>query len=180
MRMTVGDLMSPDFVRVSPECSADAALNILDRNEASELYVTDKSGRLLGVLPDYELIKTQLSGEAHDATVEQLMSRGMPVFTPESDAAEVARLFRDARFGRVPVVRAGRLVGVIARADIVRLIAVLRRFDAPVKSNGTQSVKAPKLLSARTRTKRARPVARPATRKNPRRTLAGVARSTHR
>ena len=27
MRMTVGDLMSQGFVRVSPECSADEALN---------------------------------------------------------------------------------------------------------------------------------------------------------
>ena len=95
MRMTVGDLMSLDFVKVSPECSADEALNILDRFEATELYVTDKLGRLLGVLPDYEVVKTQLSGEAREATVEQLMSRGIPVFKPESDAAEVARTIRE-------------------------------------------------------------------------------------
>ena len=180
MRMTVGDLMSPYFVRVSPECSADEALNILDRHEATELYVTDKLGRLLGVLPDYEVVKTQLSGEAREATVEQLMSRGVPVFQPESDAAEVARLFRDARFGRLPVVSAGRLVGVITRADIVRLMAVLRRIDAPVKAAATLKVKAPKLVSSRVRTKRGQPVAKSATRRPTRRTAATATRVSSR
>jgi len=180
MRMTVGDLMSPCFVRVSPECSADEALNILDRHEATELYVTDKLGRLLGVLPDYEVIKTQLSGEAREATVEQLMSRGVPVFKPESDAAEVARLFRDARFSRFPVVNAGRLVGVITRADIVRLMAVLRRMDAPVTAASAPRVKAPKLLSSRVRTKRDRPVAKSAARQPSRRVVTATARTSSR
>ncbi len=176
MRMTVGDLMSQGFVRVSPECSADEALNILDRHDATELYVTDKIGRLLGVLPDYEIIKTQLSGEAHEATVEQLMSRGVPVFQPESDAAEVARLFRDARFGRFPVVSAGRLVGVITRGDIVRLMAVLRRIEAPSKTAATLKVKVAKVVSPRVRTKRGRPVAKTTTRRPTRRGAATATR----
>ncbi len=180
MRMTVGDLMSPCLVRVSPECSADEALILLDRHEATELYVTDKLGRLLGVLPDYEVIKTQLSGEAHEATVEQLMSRGVPVFKPESDAAEVARLFRDARFGQFPVVSAGRLVGLIARGDIVRLMAVLRRIDAPVKAGATLKVKAPKIASLRVRTKRGRPVAKSAMRRPSRGTAATSTRISRR
>ena len=180
MRMTVGDLMSQCLVRVSPECSADEALNILDRHEATELYVTDKLGRLLGVLSDYEVIKTQLSGEAREATVEQLMSRSVPVFKPESDAAEVSRLFRDARFGRLPVVSAGRLVGVITRADIVRLMAVLRRIDAPVKAAATLKVKAPKLVSPRIRTKRGRPAAKPAARRPSSRGAAAAPRISSR
>ena len=180
MRMTVGDLMSRCFVRVSPECSADEALNILDRHEATELYVTDKLGRLLGVLPDYEVIKTQLSGEAHEATVEQLMSRGVPVFKPESDAAEVARLFRDARFGCFPVVQTGRLVGVITRADIVRLMAVLRRIDSPAKAVSAPRVKAPKLVSPRVRTKRGQPVAKSVTRRPSQRRAATATRASGR
>ncbi len=159
MRMTVGDLMTKNLVRVSPRCSADDALDILSRHEATELYVTDSLGRLLGVLPDYEIIKVQLSGEAEDATVEQFMSRGVPVFKPETDAAEVARLFRDARFNRFPVVSGGRLVGVIGRDDIVRLMALLRKMKSPTKA-ATPTVKPPKLVSTRIRTKRAQTVAK--------------------
>lgn len=152
MRLTVADLMTDRPITVRPECSADAAVEILSRHEVSELYVTDKVGRLLGVVPDYELLKAELSGEAHDATVEQLMSRGVPVFTPQSDAAEVARLFRDGRFHQFPVVAAGRLVGIVTRSDVVRLMAVLRRIDFPAATTSVQ--KAPRILASRSRSKR--------------------------
>lgn len=157
MRLNVADLMTQRPVTVSPDCSADAAVEILSRHEASELYVVDKAGRLLGVVPDFELLKAELSGEAHDANVEQLMSRSIPVFSPQSDAAEVARLFRDGRYIQFPVVAGGRLVGVITRGDVVRLMAVLRRIDAPVASRPAAPVKAPKLASARRRTRKTKP-----------------------
>lgn len=154
MRLTVADLMTQRPVIVAPECSADKAVEIISRHGVCELYVTDKQGRLLGVVPDYELLKAELSGEAVDATVEQLMSRNLPVFSPDSDAAEVARLFRDGRFSQFPVVAAGRLVGVITRGDVVRLMAVLRRIDSPVPS---RAVKAPKIVTAKNRRTQSKP-----------------------
>jgi CBS domain-containing protein len=177
MRLTVEDLMTRRPVVVAPECSADRALEILSQHEASELYVTDKAGRLLGVLPDYELLKAELSGEASDANVEQLMSRGVPVFKPETDAAEVARLFRDGRFVQFPVVSGGVLVGIITRGDVIRLMAVLRRIDAPPEKRTTPKVKAPKFVATQTRTKRGQPKA-PSTglRNRPRRLAARSSR----
>ncbi len=157
MRLTVADLMTQRPVVVPPECSADEAVDIISRHEACELYVTDKLGRLLGVVPDFELLKAELSGEASDATVEQLMSRSIPVFTPQSDAAEVARLFRDGRYRQFPIVEGGRLVGVITRGDVVRLMAVLRRIDSPVKTQKNARVKPPKIIAAKIRTRRAKP-----------------------
>ena len=157
MRLTVADLMTQRPIMVPPECSADGALEILSRHETSELYVTDKLGRLLGVVPDYELLKAELSGEARDATVEQLMSRNIPVFSPESDAAEVARLFRDGRYGQFPVVSGGRLVGIITRGDVVRLMAVLRRIDSPVTTRPTPKVRTPKIVATQARKRRTQP-----------------------
>lgn len=157
MRLNVADLMTQRPVTVSPDCSADAAVEILSRHEASVLYVVDSAGRLMGVVPDFELLKAELSGEAHDANVEQLMSRSIPVFTPQSDAAEVARLFRDGRYIQFPVVAGGRLVGIITRGDVVRLMAVLRRIDTPVTTRPASPVKAPKLASARRGTRKAKP-----------------------
>ena len=135
MRMTVTDLMSETPVTIAPDCTGDEALDMIFEYETPELYVVDKSGRLLGVLPDYELLKTQLSGKARDARVEQLMSRSVPVCSPSTDAAEIARLFRDSKNARLPVVKQGRLVGVVTRGDVLRLMAVLRRIDAPVKKS---------------------------------------------
>lgn len=174
MRLTVADLMTQRPVIVPPECSADSAVEILSRHEVTELYVTDKFGRLMGVVPDFELLKAELSGEASDATVEQLMSRNLPVFTPQSDAAEVAKLFRDGRYSQFPVVAGGRLVGVITRRDVVRLMAVLRRIDSPTL-RPTERVKAPK-MAARPRTKVAA-VATTTPKRRTRQATARIARS---
>jgi len=179
MRMTVADLMTQRPVIVSPDCSADEAVEILSRRQSTELYVTDASGRLLGVVPDFELVKAELSGEARGATVEQLMSRNVPVFSPESDAAEVARLFRDGRFSRLPVVSGGKLVGVITRSDVVRLMAVLRRIDSPTRSVTKEKIKSPRILAASTRTRRAFPAGAQSATK-PRRRLPRAASRNHR
>jgi len=177
MRMTIADLMSQRPVRVSPECTADDALVILDRQEVSELFVTDRQGRLLGILPSYEIVKAQLSGESEGATVDKLMSRSVPVFKPEADAAEVARLFRDARYSQFPVVNGGRLVGMITRIDIIRLMSVLRRMNSPLKSLMCSRVKAPKLVTSATRTRRGRPVAKATVRRSTSRRTSGTYRS---
>ena len=167
MRMTVSDLMCETPVTISARSSCDQALEAFFEYETPELYVVDAAGRFLGVLPDYELIKAQLSGEAQNACVEQLMSSSIRCFTPGTDAADVARLFRDSSCSRVPVVKSGRLVGVVTRSDVLRLMAVLRRIDPPVVTK-TEGPKRPKMMdrpkTAATRTSRAKSVSpKPAT-----------------
>lgn len=147
MRMTVADLMCEMPVTVGPECTTDEALEAFYEHETPELYVVDESGYLLGVLPDYELLKAQLSGEAKGACVEQLMSTSVPVCRSSSDAAGVARAFRDSQCNRMPVVQAGRLVGVVTRADVLRLMAVLRRIEMP-EIQSKPEPKRPKHLDA--------------------------------
>lgn len=145
MRMTVADLMCEMPVTLGPESTADQALEAFFEFETTEIYIVDKSGRLLGILPDYELLKAQLSGEAAGARVEDLMSRNVPCVKLDSDASEVVRAFRDSQCGRMPVIKSGRLVGVVTRNDVLRLMAVLRRIDPETTS---KAPRAPKLLIA--------------------------------
>jgi CBS domain-containing protein len=147
MRMTVADLMCETPVTVGPECTTDEALDAFFEYETPELYVVDDFGRLLGVLPDYELLRVQLSGEARGANVDQLMSRSVPVVKIDSDAAEVARLFRDSQCSRLPVVKSGKLIGIVTRNDVLRLMAVLRRID-PQQTKAESVPKRPKHLDA--------------------------------
>ena len=163
MRMTVADLMCETPVTIVSGSTSDEALETFFEYETPELYVVNSSGRLLGVLPDYEMLKTQLSGEAREACVDQLMSRTVPTLSPNSDAAEVARMFWDSGCSRIPVVKSGRLVGVVTRGDVLRLMAVLRRIDTPV-NRAVADPKRPKHLGlakpASTRTTRAKSMSR--------------------
>ena len=147
MRMTVAELMSDLPITIGPNCTADQALDAIYEYETPELYVVDKSGRFLGILPDYELLKAELNGEAVQANVEKLMSRIVPTVSPDTDAAEVARSFRESKCSRFPVVKAGKLVGIVTRADVIRVMAVLKRITPEVTEKRV-GPKRPKLLSS--------------------------------
>jgi Mg/Co/Ni transporter MgtE len=158
-------------VTLAPTCTADAALEAIYEFEVSELYIVDKAGRFLGILPDYEVLKTQLSGEASLLRVEQLMSRNVPFVSPTTDAAEVARKFRESHCSRLAVVKSGRLVGVITRSDVLRLMIVMRRIDSSEIKPAT-GAKRPRFLSApdrsSTRTSRAKTLNQKSAAKKPR------------
>ncbi len=123
MQITVRDLMSQKPVTVDQDAQLDDALATLIREEASEVYVTDVAGKLVGVVADYELLKATLIGEPGDLSVTDLMCRQMMTFEPDADLDTAAGTFRDGRYRRVVVVDDGRPVGQISRGDILRSLA---------------------------------------------------------
>lgn len=141
--MKVESLMTREVVTVGPETSLRDAAALMAERRISGLPVVDPDGAVVGVLseadivikaggpkraghrllgwllePDFEAeekITAQTVGEAMSApavTIEQ----GRPVH-------EAARLLAAEGINRLPVVRDGRLVGIITRADVVRAFA---------------------------------------------------------
>jgi CBS domain-containing protein len=95
--------------------------------------VVDDGERLVGMLSERELMSHLLSsylqgggGRALPAppqarrTVRDVMTRQVLCVSPEQPLAEVASLMTNKDVDRVPVVKAGRLVGLLTRGDIVR------------------------------------------------------------
>jgi CBS domain-containing protein len=130
---------------IRPEATLTAALELLWQENVEELYVTDALGRLLGVLPDYELLKATLNGDGAEQRVEDLMTRSLVVFAPTLPVLEAARAFRDARHRHVAVAVQGRLVGRNARTGVLRALADSTRRNLRVlvsESPGESSVTA--------------------------------------
>lgn len=123
MSTTVSEIMSRDLACVSPDATIETALATLLRANAAEVYVTDAHQRLLGVVPDYELLKAHLGGVEMTAGVTTLMTRGVVVFGPNLDLLEAARIFRDCRHARVAIAAEGRLLGQISRRDVLQRLA---------------------------------------------------------
>lgn len=63
--------------------------------------------------------------------VEGIMSPGVRTLTPDVSIVEAARLMATERFGSIPVVEAGRLLGILTRSDLLRaLVALLEQPEA--------------------------------------------------
>ena len=157
--MKVKDFMTRQVVTVTPETSIlDAARLMLD-HKISGLPVVTGEGRVVGIISEHDLLragKTNVRAEqTHwlrlmieranlaDASArlqERKVSEAMtpdPVTVAETTPLEEAgRLIGENDIKRLPVVRDNKLVGIIARADIVRaIILAARKITDAAKRN---------------------------------------------
>lgn len=78
-----------------------------------------EDGRLLGLVTRKSVDKAARHGLDH-APVTGFMGREVVTVTPDIDLSELERLLATRGIGRLPVVEAGRLVGIVTRKDVLR------------------------------------------------------------
>jgi CBS-domain-containing membrane protein len=111
-------VLGPDGALVGMVSEGDLA----SRDELDRLARKDWWLRLLtgGAAPDSGLM-TRL--HATDRTAGDVMSRPVVSVSETTDIKEIARLLGDQHIKRVPVLKDGRVVGIVSRADLLRAIA---------------------------------------------------------
>ncbi|MBZ0259764.1 MAG: CBS domain-containing protein [Hyphomicrobiales bacterium] len=145
--MLAKDLMTSKVVTVGPGYSIwHAAQRMLD-HDVSGLPVVDDSGRVAGMLTQGDLLhRIELGAEtapvapeqrlgayvkAHSWNVGDVMTATVISVQEETPIHAVATLMDRHRIRRMPVVREGKLVGIISRKDLLRVIAASRRDTIP-------------------------------------------------
>jgi CBS domain-containing protein len=137
MKITVRDLMTARPSAVETSTTIGDVLRLLLQEGISEVYVMDSTGTLVGVVPDYSLLKAQLNQTSEMAPVDSLMSRSVQVVHPNTTATEIVSVFRESRIRRMAVVEEGRLVGQISRRDLMRLLCMqdlLEKCEEPAET----------------------------------------------
>src|SRR5919202_4622477 len=116
--VTAADIMTADPVTFRPEKSVHEAAQSLAENRISGAPVVNDGGTIVGIVSEYDLIARAGS------LVRDVMTRDV-VSVPDTMPLDRVRAVLVARrLKRVPVVNAaGRLVGLISRADLVRELA---------------------------------------------------------
>jgi CBS domain-containing protein len=120
--LTAGAIMTPNLVTVRPEDSIEEAVKLLLENEISGLPVVDDAGKLVGVITEFALLAVAYDRRVKDHTVRQHMTRDLITVELDAPIRRVADLCIVHRIRRLPVTDEGRLVGVIARRDVLRAL----------------------------------------------------------
>src|SRR3982074_2641582 len=112
---------SPRTVRAGD--SAATAARLMRDEDAGIAPVTDDAGRIVGVVTDRD-IAIRLGAEGKDptiTTVSEISSSNVLTIDPQQDLDEALTLMATHQVRRLPVVEDdGKLVGIIAQADVAR------------------------------------------------------------
>jgi CBS domain-containing protein len=116
--MQAREIMTRKVITASPHLSIKELAMLLIRNQISGVPVADERGKIVGLVSEADLIAKK------GKQVQSIMSSEVFSVTEEASVEEIAQLMTTRRIKRVPVMRDGRLVGIVSRADIVNTIAM--------------------------------------------------------
>ncbi len=146
--LKVNDIMETNVITVTPETEIVQAAKLLLQNHINGVPVIDKSGKLVGILCQSDIISQQkklpipslfsfldgfipLTSMKHlekevqkiaATTVAQAMTVNPITVRSDNSIEVVAALMVDKNFHTLPVVDDGKLVGIVGKEDVLRTI----------------------------------------------------------
>jgi CBS domain-containing protein len=151
--MRAVDVIVRDVVTIRPDTDVAEAIRLLAEHDVSALPVVDPAGNLVGVLSEADLIRRVEIGtekrrpwwqeavtgastlatdfaKSHGKKVDEIMTSGVISVSEDTPLSEIAALFERKGIKRVPVVRDGKLVGIVSRSNLIQALAsVVGRTD---------------------------------------------------
>ncbi len=146
--LTAGDIMTRAVVTVSPEASVRQVAKLLAEHNISGLPVVGQDGLVLGIVSENDLLQwsdepgekqswwlnmlaegTELAPDflalikSENEKVRRVMKANIITVAENAKIADIAKLIVAHGIKRVPVLKDGKLVGIVSRADLVRALA---------------------------------------------------------
>ena len=121
MNMLVADVMSVRLYCARPETTIKEVARRLIRNRIGGMPVVDADGRIQGIISESDLQPVR-DGKTHRPlrTAADAMTRPVVSLTEEDTVTEAARVLVRHGIKRAPVLREGRVVGIVTRSDLLR------------------------------------------------------------
>ncbi len=119
----IRDYMATDLITLAPETEINRAMAILMDANISGAPVVDAKGELVGVLSKKDCLKAALNAsffQEWGGAVSDYMTKEVEVLDPDMDLVKAAESFLASQYRRFPVMKDGKLVGQVSRADILR------------------------------------------------------------
>jgi CBS domain-containing protein len=118
---SIRDLMTVKPRTVKTGDSIVDAAKLMRGEDAGIAPIVDGE-RLVGVLTDRDIaVRVVAEGKDPSKTkVEEIASRSLVTLEPEQDLDDALRLMAKHQVRRLPVVESGKLVGIVAQADVAR------------------------------------------------------------
>lgn len=147
--LTARDLMTREVIAIRPEASIEELAKLLEKHRISGVPVLDQNGILVGVVTQSDLVQRTRDLELPPALnildlhlfletpshfkkrlvkllgdkVKDIMTKKPLTVTPDTPVSEIARLMTAKGAHTLPVVKEGKLVGIVGKLDLIRGLA---------------------------------------------------------
>lgn len=156
--MQAKQIMTAEVQTVSPTTPVTAIARLLLERRISGVPVVDADNRVLGIVSEGDLMRRAEAGTArrrswwlelfsedsalarefvktHGLRAADVMTSHVVSVTETTGVADIAELLESRGIKRVPVVRDGRLVGIVSRADLLRALVAAKDSAKPAATS---------------------------------------------
>jgi CBS domain-containing protein len=117
------DVMQQPVIAASPRASLRDVATQLVVNEFSGMPVADADGRVVGVITEADIVRALNEGKHLENLTAGSVMTGPPITVDvETPIEDVMKSLEEHRIVRVPVTSQEKLVGIIARRDVIRAV----------------------------------------------------------
>lgn len=149
--MKASDIMTSPVITVEPDTSVKEIAELLFERRISAVPVLE-NGRVVGLVSEADLLHRQEIGtdrvarsgswwlrlfsadqspgeyiRSHARHAREIMTQEVTTVAPDTPVADIATLLETRGIKRVPVVKEGRLVGIVSRSNLVQALATLQQ-----------------------------------------------------
>ncbi len=147
--ITAKDIMTRNVVIVRPETSIEELASLLVKNQISGAPVIDDAGSLIGIVTENDLISQNKrlhiptvvsfldaaiyleSSRKFEEQVKRMAAtkvgdicvRNVVTITEDTTAVDIATIMAEKKVHLLPVIKAGKVVGIVGKRDMVKAVA---------------------------------------------------------
>ncbi|MBN1282286.1 MAG: CBS domain-containing protein [Proteobacteria bacterium] len=118
----VKDIMKKRAVSVNEHDDIRTVCMALSRHKVSGLPVLGASGKLVGFVSERDIISAVARPGFDRATARHVMTRRVKTISDDAPVTSASKIFSEEDYRLLPVVRDGRLVGMIGRKEVVNFM----------------------------------------------------------
>ena len=120
-KILASEIMTRPVISAKENASArDVALQLLS-GVFSGMPVTDDEGKIVGIITELDIIKAVKNGkELVRTTAADIMTPDPVTAREDATIEEFVRTMEEFNIIRLPIVKDGKLVGIVSRGDVLR------------------------------------------------------------
>ena len=148
--MNAADVMVTNVITVGLDACLQDVAHLLLTNRISAVPVVDNDGKVVGIVSEGDLMRRAEAGtgrrrswwlslltgkeglaaqyvKEHSRKVADVMTRDVITATPDTPLQDIANILEKNSIKRVPIIKDGKMVGLVSRANLLQALASLRK-----------------------------------------------------